>query len=269
MTEPNLRVRVLARALRELRERARMTQQEAGDRLRFTNRKMSRIETGQLPSFHELQAMLDVYGLVSSDWPPYVAMWEQAKQKGWWRSYGLADRGYIPLESEASVIRSFQLGMIHGLLQTPAYAQALLDHARMPTASVGNFVDIRLRRQQRLTAEDPLLLHSIVDVATLERRLPCMREQLAHLVMVAELDNVTFQVIPASVPVHVGLSGSFTLISFPRDPDIAYVEHIAGAVQMEKADEVRACKVGFEMLASLALSHDESVALVDRMASEL
>jgi transcriptional regulator with XRE-family HTH domain len=153
MTEPNLRVRVLARALRELRERARMTQQEAGDRLRFTNRKMSRIETGQVPSFHELQAMLDVYGLISTEWPPYVAMWERAKEKGWWHTYGIPNRGYVPLEAQASEIRAFQLGMVHGLLQTESYVRAVFTGAADPAhhtpTSVARGVEIRRRRQRR------------------------------------------------------------------------------------------------------------------------
>ncbi|MGH3863309.1 helix-turn-helix domain-containing protein [Actinokineospora sp.] len=274
MTEPNLRVRVLARALRELRERARMTQQEAGDRLRFTNRKMSRIETGQLPSYHELQAMLDVYGLVSTDWPPYLAMWERAKEKGWWHTYGIPNRGYVPLEAQASEIRSFQLGMVHGLLQTEGYVRAVFtgaaDPARHTPASVARGVEIR-RRQRRVTADEPLRLHSIVDHTALRRDLPCMQEQLAHIVMVAELENVTFQVIPPGIGAHAGLSGSFTVLSFPSpaDPAIVYVEHIAGSVEVEKEQEVRSARLAFDQLASLALSHDESVRLVDRMAAEL
>lgn len=275
MTEPNLRVRVLARALRELRERARMTQQEAGDRLRFTNRKMSRIETGQLPSFHELQAMLDVYGLVSTDWPPYVAMWERAKEKGWWHTYGIPDRGYVPLEAQASEIDSFQLGMVHGLLQTESYVRAVFAGAADPAdrtpISVSRGVEIRRRRQRRLTADEPLRLHSIVDHTALRRDLPCMQEQLAHIVMVAELENVTFQVIPPGIGAHAGLTGSFTVLSFPgpADPDIVYVEHIAGSVEIERDHEVRSARLVFDQLASLALSHDESVRLVDRMAAEL
>ncbi|MBC6449275.1 helix-turn-helix domain-containing protein [Actinokineospora xionganensis] len=274
MAEPNLRVRVLARALRELRERARMTQQEAGDRLRFTNRKMSRIETGQVPSFHELQAMLDVYGLVSTDWAPYVAMWERAREKGWWHCYGIPDRSYVPLEAQASEIRSFQLGLVHGLLQTEEYVRALFtgaaDPARHTEGSIGRGVEIRKRRQRRLIADDPLRLHAIIDHTALRRQLPCMKEQLAHIVMISELDNVTFQVIPPNAGAHSGLGGSFTVLSFSGpDPDLAYVEHIAGFVEIEKEREVRTALQVFDQVASLALNHDESVRLVDRMAAEL
>jgi hypothetical protein len=98
-----------------------------------------------------------------------------------------------------------------------------------------------------------------------------MQEQLAHIVMVAELDNVTFQVMPPGIGVHSGLAGSFAVLSFPAldDPDIVYVEHIAGSVEIEKEDEVRSARLAFDQLASLALSHDDSVRLVDRMAAEL
>ncbi len=265
-----VQVRVLARTLRELRLRARMTQQEAGERLRFTNRKMSRLETFQVPDFHELQAMLDLYVVPVTDWKHYVAMWERARERGWWRTFGLEDRGYVPLEAEASLVRCFDLGFVPGLLQSPDYARVVEERNKPTEQQIALDSQIREKRYQRLTSEPALDFHSVINYTALEVRWPCMAEQLAHLVMLAQLENVTLQVLPREAGAHAGLFGSFSLLDFPGpdDPTIAYVEHIAGAVQMEKEDEIRACKMAFGELASAALSHEESVALIDRMASE-
>lgn len=94
-----------------------------------------------------------------------------------------------------------------------------------------------------------------------------MREQLAHLVIMSEMDNVTIQIVPSSCGIHLGLVGSFSLLEF-TDASVAYVEHIAGSIQLERESEIRACKVAFEQLRSIALTPEESVALIDRMASD-
>jgi transcriptional regulator with XRE-family HTH domain len=267
--EPNLRVRVMTRALRELRDQVRMTQQEAGDRLRFTNRKMSRIETGQLPTYHELLAMLDLYGVVATDWEPYIAMWERAKEKGWWHTYGESDRGYVGLENEANEVREFQLGFVPGLLQTEAYTRAACaESSHLSDQAVERVVAGRLRRQQRLIDDNPLFVHVVIDQAVLRNAAPFMHDQLAHIVMLSDLDNITIQILSSSL--HEGLYGSFIVLGFPgQDSDIAYVEHVAGAIQLEKEDEVRRCRLAFDRLASRALSHEESVALIDQAAAAL
>ncbi|SDC78182.1 helix-turn-helix domain-containing protein [Actinokineospora iranica] len=266
--EPNLRVRVLARALRDLRQRNRMTQEEAGRRLRFSNRKVSRLETFQMPNFHELRAMLDLYRVPDDQRDPYLAMWEQAKQKGWWRAYGLSDRGYIPLEAQASSIRSVQLGMLHGLLQTSAYCRSFA--AGLPEAEREDALSVQERRRQRLTEDPPLLLHAIVDERVLRADGPFMAEQLSHIVKLAEFDSVTFQVLPAEQNGVLGLSGSFALLSFPGSDhsDIVHVDHIAGSWLLEKEAEIQACVTAFDTLTGAALDPEESVALVDRMARD-
>jgi transcriptional regulator with XRE-family HTH domain len=74
---PNYHGRQLLRELKRLRELAGMTQEEAGHELRLTLQKLSRIENGQLPGYHELRAMLTVYGLSGPDWDPYIKRWER------------------------------------------------------------------------------------------------------------------------------------------------------------------------------------------------
>jgi transcriptional regulator with XRE-family HTH domain len=272
MGEPNLPARQLGRALRRLREQVGLTQDEAGVGLRFSKSKMSRIEAGFLPDYHGFRALLDRYGIIVSDWGEYIAAFDRARQKGWWFHYGVDNRGFLPIEAEASSVREFQFGYIPGLLQTEAYMREVFASDRRPLVGqkLENAVAVRLRRQLRLVEDPVLQLHAIVDESALRRAVLGgveHREQLRHLMNQASLSNVTFQVVPESNGAYSGQNGNLTIATFPDDeePDVAYVEHIFGSVHVEKEAEVSAARMAFKDLADRALDHDDSIALIERL----
>jgi transcriptional regulator with XRE-family HTH domain len=77
---PNYHGRQLVRALKQLRETAAgIHQQDVAEQAHFTVQKVSRIESGQVPGYHELQALLTIYNVPPDDWLPYLELWEQAK----------------------------------------------------------------------------------------------------------------------------------------------------------------------------------------------
>ncbi|MQA09554.1 MAG: helix-turn-helix domain-containing protein [Pseudonocardiaceae bacterium] len=269
-------MRQLGRTLRRLREQVGYTQEEAGRRLRFSDKKISRLEQGQLPGYHELRAMLDVYGLPVGDWDPIVALFERAEERGWWHAYGIDDRGFVALEAEASVVRSYQLGQMPGLLQTEAYIRAGASGTREPpkARALENQVAVRLRRQRRLIEEPLLQFHTIMDESVLWRPVLTgaeQRAQLQHIVERARLHTVKVQVIPLSIGGHDGRDGNFSVLSFPdpHEPDIAYVEQAFASFHIEEEPKVRAARLAFEYLADLALDEQDSIALIERLSTEL
>jgi hypothetical protein len=97
-----------------------------------------------------------------------------------------------------------------------------------------------------------------------------MHAQLARIIEAAALDRVTFQVLPVGTGAHPGLSAAFTVLSFDTLglPDMAYVEHPVGSVQLEREDDLARATMVFDQLRSLALSPADSVALVRRVAGQ-
>jgi transcriptional regulator with XRE-family HTH domain len=272
-----VRRRQLGRALRELREDAGLTVEAAAPALDWSSSKLSRIENGQQSvDVHGVRSMLDLYD-AGDRWGELIELTRQCRQRGWWRAYGLDDRGYVPLEAEATLVRDFTLGYIPGLLQTADYARALFqaESACPLEQALENEVRVRMIRQRRLTDEEnPLELVAIVDEPVLRRPVggaEVMRGQLARLVEAAALDRVTFQVVPLSTGAHPALTSVFTVLSFDHlgMPDMAYVEHPMGAMHMEKEAEVAAATLVFDQLRSIALSPADSVALVEQAAGEL
>lgn len=272
--KPSFRARQLGRALRALREGARLTQAEAGRLLRYEGQKISRIEKGQVPDVHALEAMLDRYGLTVNEWQPYLAMWDRANERGWWRAFGLDDMGYVSVEHDAAMVRSFQDHFVPGLLQTEAYIRAVfaMSSVQRSKSWIDKQIAIRLRRRDRLVGDRPLRFHVVIDEGVLHRRFrpSLMREQLKYLCEHAAMETVTLQIVPHSVGPYPGMRGAFVVLSFPDkdESDIGYIEHVQGAAYLEKAEQVRECRLVFDHLSKLALSPQDSVALIERKAAE-
>jgi len=269
VAEPTYRQRRLGEALQLLRERAGMSQKEASDRLDYNVPKLSRIENGQLPDIHALRAMLDIYGVIGDEEAPYIEMWVLAKEKGWWRPFGLDDQGYISLEHDASHVREFSLGFIPGQLQSVHYMHDVFGNTTIQRSkkSIENDIAVRQRRQRRLVDDDPLEYHAIIAEPVLRN---ADREQLLHLVEKGRLPNVTIQVLLEAAGSHDGQFGSFALLDLPfaGDPQVLYIEYMAGSIHIEDPERVRIANLVFKNLSKLALTPHESAAWIERLAAE-
>ena len=81
-------------------------------------------------------------------------------------------------------------------------------------------VDLRRARQARLTGENALILDAVISETVLRRSIggvAVMREQLEHLIKMAERPNITIRLLPFSAGAHPGLDGAFSVLEFP-DP---------------------------------------------------
>src|SRR3954470_10894329 len=197
---------VLGAQLRRLREGCGITCEEAGEAIRGSHSKISRMELGRVRfRRRDVADLLGLYGVSDADeCAAMLGLAERANEAGWWHSYSdiLPSwfEGYIGLEEAASRIRSYEVQFVPGLLQTEEYARAvtLLGHPDAPAHEVERRVGLRMRRQTLLQAEEPPHLWAVVDEAVLRRPLggvPVMRKQLKHLLEMTESPNVTLQVV--------------------------------------------------------------------------
>lgn len=274
-TSPTFRRRRLARRLREMRERAGLTLEEAASRLDKTRSSLHRIETGATKAdVHLVRSMMDTYDHYD---PDLVDLVREANRPGWWTKYKIDKGGYISTETEASIVYEFSVVNIPGLLQTEAYMCALFAarNVQRSREQLANDVAVRLHRQRRLVDETfPLRVVAIIDEAALRRRVggaEVMRGQLEHLVMVSELDTVSLQVLPNAAGAHPSMDGAFVILNFPEgsDPSVLHVAYLNGSFQVEKPEEVAEARLVFDRLRSEALSPSDSVTFIERVADEL
>ncbi|HEY0001042.1 MAG TPA: DUF5753 domain-containing protein, partial [Actinoplanes sp.] len=139
-----------------------------------------------------------------------------------------------------------------------------------PPAHVDRRVALRLTRQGRLAGGRPLELDAIVDESVVRRSIgghDVMNEQLRHLVEVAQLPNVTLQILPFSAGEHQFLGGSAALLEFREAThlDVVYLEGLAGDFYEEQPSEVARYQEEFQRLSSLALDHRTTIKMIESL----
>lgn len=224
---PTVRRRRLGAELRKHREEAGVTIEAVADRLRCSTSKVSRIETGHTSATpRDVRAMLDIYGIDGDESAELVQISREARQKGWWHPYSTVLTGaYVGLEAEANSVRAYEQQVVPGLLQTEEYARAMIRSARPDISAdeVERRVRVRMERQSLLMQDDPIDLWMVLDEAVVSRPVggdAVMRAQIHHLVVTAELPNVTLQVLPfaaARTPAWTERS-QFSTSPSPRTP---------------------------------------------------
>ncbi|HEY9368825.1 helix-turn-helix transcriptional regulator [Streptomyces sp.] len=277
MTEqgPTTRQRRLSAELRRLREEAGLTPEQAAGAIGWSRPKLVKIELATSPAtVGDVERILSTYG--GTDEAVKLALMQLARdvrKRGWWAAYGDVLAGsYAELEDAASHIRIWQVQLIPGLLQTQAYARAIITSGGVTDPEeVARRVEVRLHRQALLVRPDAPRLDIVLAEEVLHRPEPgaMMAEQMHALLAVAERPNVTLRVVPRSAGLFPGV-GQGSLITFefpgPVDLSVAYLETMAGGMYLEDVAQVRRCNVSFDGIAAAALSERASADLIAAVA---
>ncbi|WP_149831091.1 helix-turn-helix domain-containing protein [Streptomyces tailanensis] len=266
---PTVRRRRLGMELRRLREQKGMTAEEVAERLLVSQSKISRLENGRRSiSQRDVRDLCGVYEVEDQRVvESLMQMAKDSRQQGWWHAFGDVPYSvYIGLETDAASLRAYEPQIVPGLLQTRPYAEALIQGAlpETSTADVEKRVQVRLRRQERVSAEEnPLRLWTVLDEAALRRIVgsrSVMREQLEHLAEMSRLPHITVQVLPYEVGAHPGLNGQYAILEFPdaSDSSVVYIEGVTSDLYLEKPLDVQKYSVMYEHLRAQALNVDQS-----------
>jgi transcriptional regulator with XRE-family HTH domain len=271
--------RRLGQELRRLREQKGMTAEEVAERLLVSQSKISRLENGRRSiSQRDVRDLCGVYEvedqrLVDS----LMQMAKDSRQQGWWHAFGdIPYSVYIGLETDAESLRTYEPQIITGLLQTRSYAEALIQGALPETsaADIEKRVQVRIRRQERVTAEtNPLRLWVVLDEASLHRVVgsrQIMREQLEHVAEMSLLPHITVQVLPFDVGAHPGINGQYSILEFSdaADSSVVYIEGVTSDLYLEKAQDVQKYTVMYEHLRAQALNVEQSRRRIEDVAKE-
>ncbi|MFE3946155.1 helix-turn-helix domain-containing protein [Streptomyces sp. NPDC059118] len=276
--------RQLGDELRRFRERAGLSTAEAAEVLDCTKGKISRIENGHVPvRTPDLVALIHAYDVSAPEARDRLASLARTanrrRREGWWHQYGsvLADtyRDYIEMETICDSIKTFQVQLIPGLLQTPEYGRAVTVASRAwrTAEEIDQFVQVRLARQERLTGDAPLEFWAVLAEGVLHQQVggqTVMHDQLEHLARLAEQPNITVQVLPFSRGAHPGMFGPYLLLGFPRVSalDLVLTETPTGNIWMERESEVAQYRDLFDDARTSALPPTESLGLIRRIAKE-
>jgi transcriptional regulator with XRE-family HTH domain len=244
----------LGRMVRTFRDAAGLTQKEFAKKLGYTNGWVSNVENAQLrPRSEQVTAMERALGV-----PPGALMnvYEQLDGEvlpGWFREW-------VDEESQADVLRAFELSVIPGLLQTESYACALLPGDEAGLAK-------RMKRQDILAEEKPPMFYVVLDEAVLYHGrggTEVMQDQLEHLIASVS-PRLTVQIVLSEM--NPRPRGAFTIATV-EGGDVAYVETAIRGVITSSREDLTELAASWETIRTFALSQQESLNLIRKVIDE-
>ncbi len=281
--------RRLGDELRRLREEAGLLLEDVAAQLECSTSKISRLETGKgIPRARDVRDMLDAYGVSDRAVRDRLMRWvREGQQQGWWSEFsdvlqpdtlvpGFLDR-FLALESDATAIMEFQQSVVPGLLQTRAYAHAVISlfYERFDPAQVDRLVEVRLQRETGLTrGESPQRFHAVIDEGVLRREVggaEVMRGQLRALLRTARRRNVSIQVLPFSAGLQLAAAGSFSVFQYEdaADRDVVILESHKGITYLEGESDVALYEQIFAAARREALTVNESAEVIGTLADQM
>ncbi len=278
---PTVARRRLRIALRAARENANLTQEQAAELLEWSLSKVIRIEAGTVGiSSTDLRASLQLYSVTNpTEVQQLLALARVARQRDWLAPYRehlpSAYAAYIGLEREASTLYFYNPLIIPGILQTEAYATAVIPSTAPTVPTEEKRVvsrRVRFERQRNLLADnDGPVIDAILDESVLHRIFggpAIMREQLLHLVTLGGSPKVSLRVLPFHAGINT-VSGPFVVLEFPdqADADAVYLESaVATSHVLDRADGITKHRQVFDRLSAAAMPPAESLAYIAAFA---
>ncbi|MET8649249.1 MULTISPECIES: helix-turn-helix domain-containing protein [Nocardia] len=266
--------------LRRLRESKGISREDAGESIRGSHAKISRLELGRT-GFKErdIRDLLTLYGVIDpEEREAFLDLARKANEPGWWHRYSDLLPSwfstYLGLEQAAGKIRTYEAHLVPGLLQTPEYAKAVLTLGT-DDADTDRRVAVRQRRQQLLFRPiEPPIVWAVIDEAALHRPVggaAVHRKQMEHLIDLADVPNITIQVLPYSAGEHAAAGSSFSILRFaePELPDIVYLEHLTSALYLDRRQDLAQYLSVMDRLSVQALPPDKSIDMLRKYATGL
>jgi transcriptional regulator with XRE-family HTH domain len=277
---PTVLRRLLGAQLRRLREGKGISRESAGYTIRASGSKISRLELGRV-GFKERDVLdlLTLYGVLDeTERAEFLALARRANAPGWWHRYSdlLPSwfETYLGLEQASTMIRTYELQFVPGLLQTKEYARAVTLLGHDDVEDVERRVELRMRRQEVLDQPGAPTLWAVIDEAALRRSLngpELLRAQLDHLLAMNGRPNVSVQIAPLSFGGHAAAGGPFSILRFaePDLPDIVYLEQLTSALYLDKRSDVEHYALVMDRLCAHIEPPDRTAAIIDGIRRSL
>lgn len=218
------------------------------------------LSEGRIPHARHRVSAAEVLGRDVSDiWPDT----SRRRDPVWFRPWQ-------EIEREAVSLRWFESMVLPGLLQTEAYARAVLTGGGLiARADIERHLTTRLNRQGVLRQDDPPQFTAVIDEAVLRRPVggrETMREQLLTLATTCAEPHIRVHIVPSSVGAYAGLNGPFVIAQCPDHRLAGYLDNQVQGQMVSDVDDLAAIMAAWENVRGEALSHWQSVELIREVA---
>lgn len=269
-----MRGREFGEGLRAALRKADLSGREAVKLVGWDHGKLSDLLNGKGGSTEvELANLLGACLISPAEREHLLALFRESTVKGWLQQHGprlpIQLRTLIEHEQLAIGITSWQMNLVHGLLQTPDYMRAIiLTGANIPASEIEERIKARVARQKIFDRSRQFIFY----VHEQALRLPIggpdvMSEQLHHLLRMSVRPYITLRVVPIAAGAHAGLAGSFELMEFHRLEPVVNVETENSSLFVEAKPSIDGFTKVLEAIARVALDEEQSRRLITDIAT--
>jgi transcriptional regulator with XRE-family HTH domain len=261
--------RALGRRLKALRLAVGKTTEDVDETEIVSRSKLHRIESGRsVVKRGDVMALAHLYGVDLSKIDDLLALADATKATGFHEDYGSAVAEQVSLfadlEAGAVAISEYNSELVPGLLQTDAYARAVLERAvfasERPVApeTVAQRLAFRKRRQRAFLDQPGRRVDMVLTAGALGlavRSDSVMKEQRQHLRELTARDGVSVRVLPSNDGIHPAMRGPYVLLDFASDDDgpVVYLESLIGGRYIERLDHVELFRKAFAEMSAQAV----------------
>ncbi|MGV9878368.1 helix-turn-helix domain-containing protein [Streptomyces sp. NPDC003006] len=259
-------VEMVGHQLKLWREAAGLRVADFGNAIGYGEDLIRKIERGaRIPRseyLDKVDQVVEARGLVS-------AMKKEMREA----RYPKKARDLAKLEAQAVEIGLYSNHNIHGLLQTEEHMRALFE-MRQPAFSqdeVERGVAARLGRQAIFERMPAPAVHFVQEEATLRRTIGgrmVLRRQLERVSEVAQLRNVTFQVMPLDCESHAGMGGLIEVLKFRDGTAVGRSDGAYNGHPVSDPKQLRILELRYGMIRAQALRPRESLAFIEQLLGE-
>ncbi|MEV0006965.1 helix-turn-helix transcriptional regulator [Streptomyces sp. NPDC047973] len=257
-------LKAFGEVVKAFRVRARLTQEQFAERVRYSVPTIGSIEQGRrFPSaefVERAEGVLDAFGSL------------RGAARHLSRRPGLASwfRQWARLEQEALSLYTYECRLVPGLLQTEAYARRLFVNQLPPLGDEQIEAQLAARLdRQRLLRERPNTAYSFI----LEEHLFLRRtggaevtaELIDHVMGLAVLRNIEVQLMPVVREDHAGLHGPMQLLETDDNRWLGYCEGQESGQLTHDSKVVSTLQMRYARMRSQALTPEDSLSLLRQM----
>ena len=270
--------RRLSRLLSEARENTGYTANNVCDILNWGRGKVGRFEANQWkrPEMSDVRDLMRIYEIEGRVKDEIEELAIKARARAWWRDVPEVFDGEFPgYENDAITIQVFMPLVLPGLLQAPAYTEALLRAGPRPPAWRRKALDARQRRREILDRTDGTVptFSAVITEASLLYRWGARedrREQIEHLIDLAARPSVDLRIQRFEDGPPAGMHSMINIFGFRDDePDLVFVETDYSIEEVSKPDSVKRYMESFERASDAALEPIDTTGYLERLARRM
>jgi len=270
--------RRLSRRLTELRKATSYTANHICDVLNWGRGKVGRFEANQWkrPEMSDIRDLLRLYGVEGAEREELEELAVRARARPWWRDYpDIFENEFPGFENDAVRIRVFMPLVLPGLLQTPAYVEAVTRAGARPPAWRRRGLEARLRRQEKLDRTDgtaPKLVAVITEASLMYRWGSPLdrRDQIAHLIELSGRPNIDLRIQRFADGPPTGMHSMVNIFDLPDgEPSVVYLETDYAIEEVSNAESVNAYVQAFARASEGALESSDTAVFLRQLAEQL